>query len=157
MCTTEAKNGWTDMKYQWNLMLEGPEASRMITQIGENLYTVFSTENSTKFINTVIAGIHIILSKIGNDKNNVQLEAVMQMIFKLATSPNITGIIDKTNYILMIAVNNENTIPIVKELFKGMNEVLDIKKVDKNLDNIFRHIRRLMKEYVDKNKTKVTK
>jgi len=155
MKTPEAQNGWENLKRQWDLMLKGSEASRVIGTVGDSFYTVVSSDEGTNIINSLVSTLHMLLSKIGEKKTPSDLNTLLKTVFLLLASPEMPNVVNEIGNLVIRVANKENATPFVIQLFKEVNTLLRIKGLDCKLNKLFTNIILMMKNYDDKTETKI--
>jgi len=155
MKTPEAQNGWENLKHQWDLMLKGSEASRVIGTVGDNFHTVVSSDEGANIINSLVSTLHMLLSKIGEKKSSSDLSTLLKTIFLLLASPEMPNVVNETGNLVISVANKENATPFVRQLFKEVNTLLKMKDLDCKLNKSFTNIILMMKNYNGKTETEV--
>lgn len=145
MKTTVAQNGCANLKNQWKLMLEGPEASRVVGTFGENLKKIMTTNRDANIINVVASTGHVLLKKMAVETRASGLEKILSMMFLVSGSSNTPHVINKIGQLTIMSVQKPRISEFTKRFFDETCNLLKEKNISKKMDTYFSNMISMMK------------
>ncbi|XP_060859638.1 uncharacterized protein LOC132936874 [Metopolophium dirhodum] len=145
MATDTAKAGLADADHEWQLLLEGPEAARVIGTSGQNFNTIFSSNDGADMINMLATTMHVLLTKAGEQKMSSGLRDIMSMTYSLFTSPNMPEIVNKAGGLVITIVNKPGAPMFTKTYWNETKKLLSDKNLNEKLKKYFANIISMMK------------
>ncbi|XP_015363814.1 PREDICTED: uncharacterized protein LOC107161780 [Diuraphis noxia] len=140
MATDVAKAGFTDANHQWQLMLEGPEASRVIGTFGQNFNSIVSSNNAANMINMLASTTHVLAATAGEAKMSSGLRDILSMMSSLFTSPNMPIIVNKVGLLVISTVNKPNGPLFSKTYWDEIQNLLSVKNLNEKLQKTFENL-----------------
>lgn len=139
------KNGFAKVNHEWEMLVDGPEASRVIGTFGDNLSKIVTSARGAEIINTVATTAHILLSKAGEETRESGLSKILSMTFSLFTSPEIPDIVNKTGGLIVTAANKPKAPLFIKRFWEEMKIFMGEKELNAKLTRYFTNIMSIMK------------
>lgn len=151
MASEVAQKQLAKLNNEWHVMINGPEAPRVINTVSGNLREVMTSHYGSKFIITVFATAQALLTKAGDQQTHSNdLGNVLSMIVTLFSLPNMPDIINKTSTLILEAVNKRNAAMYVRQFWGEVKKSLSDELLPSKLDLCFSNTMFLMKAYNDK-------
>eukprot|EP00102_Acyrthosiphon_pisum_P005538 XP_001950374.1 PREDICTED: uncharacterized protein LOC100160421 [Acyrthosiphon pisum] len=145
MATDAAKAGFADANHEWQLLLEGPEAARVIGTSGQNFNTIVTSTDGADMINMLATTVHVLLTKAGEQKMSSGLRDILSMTYSLFTSPNMPEIVNKAGGLVITAANKPNAPWFTKTYWDETKKLLSDKNLNEKLKKYFTNIISMMK------------
>lgn len=145
MNTDVAKTGLADVKHEWQLMLEGPHASRVIGTVGQNINKIFTSTEGADMANMLATTVHVLLARSGMKKMNTGLATILLSTYSLLTSDMMPKIVNKTGGLVITAVNKPEAPLFVKTFWDEIQKILYEKNINTKLITYFKNIVSMMK------------
>jgi len=140
-----AKAGWTPLCGQWQNMLEGPEASRVIGTFGMNFHKIITANKDTNIINVVASTVHGLLDKIAVENRATGLSKIMEMVFTLTEAANMPDIINKLGELTMTFVQKPKAQEFTRKFYTETFKLLNDKDLNNKINKYFSTIISMMK------------
>jgi len=140
MATDVAKDGFTNANHEWQLMLEGPEASRVIGTFGQNFNTIVDSNNAANMIKMLATTAHEMLATAGEAKISSGLSDIVSMTYSLFTSPKMPEVVNKTGQLVIDAVNKPGAALFTKTFWDEIKELLSVKNLNEKLKKNFSNL-----------------
>ncbi|XP_025198376.1 uncharacterized protein LOC112596791 [Melanaphis sacchari] len=144
MTTNQAKRGLAEAQEQWQLMLNGSEASRVIGTTGQNLKKIFTSPNGADMINMLVTTIHVLLTKGSEEKIGSGITNLISMTYALLTSDLMPDIVNKTGGLIITAVNKPRAPLFCKTYWNEVEKLLKDKKLNQKLNKYFTNTMSMM-------------
>jgi len=152
MDTAVATEGLAKLNHEWELMIAGPEASRVIGTLGQNVNQMLTSPGGSEFISTAYTTAHVLLSKAGEETRTSGLGKILSMAFFLFTSPEMPEIVNKTGELIVTAVNKPDAPLFVRHFWDEVKQSLSDGNLNKKLDKCYGNIFSLMNSYQGRGK-----
>lgn len=127
----EVKNEIEKMNQQWQRLINGPEALRVIGTFGENFKQLGETTATADIFNMMLTTIHVLLREAGEQKDTA-LSNLLTDAFTLLSSSKMPEIINKIGGVIITAVNKQNAPQFVVRYWI---EIMNLIQKDKDLNN----------------------
>lgn len=144
MSTDVAIHGIDGVQHEWDLMLEGPEASRVIDSFGQNFHKVLTSVDGGNMINMLASTVHVLLSKAGESKMNSRLNEIMSLTYSMFTSLEMPTIINKASGLVITAANKPKALLFVKMYWEEMTKLMNVKNINLKLNKYFSNMISMM-------------
>lgn len=145
--------GWERADHEWQQMLAGPEADRLIDTFGENYKKFVTSPNGAEMANALESTIHSVFTKAGAETRHVGLGDVISMTTSLFRSEKMPYIVSLTGGLIISAVNKKNALASIHQFWEEVNKLLTIKNLNKNLQTSFDNMITAMNESAKKRVT----
>jgi len=145
MDTDTAKAGLADAKHEWQLLLEGPEAAKVIGTSGKNFNTIVTSTDGADMINMLATTVHVLLAKAGEQKMSTGLRDIMSLTYSLFTSANMPEIVNKVGGLVITTANKPGAPLFTKTYWDETKKLLSDKKLNGKLKKYFANIMSMMK------------
>lgn len=145
MNTDVAKTGLADIKHEWQLMLEGPHASRVIGTFGQNINKIFTSAEGADMANMLATTVHVLLARSGMQKTSPCLATILSSTYSLFTSDMMPEIVNKTGGLVITAVNKPKAPLFVKTYWDEIKKILNEKNINVKLNKYVNNIVSMMK------------
>jgi len=145
MATDTAKAGFADANHEWQLLLEGPEAAKVIGTSGQNFNTIVSSNDGADMINMLATTVHILLAKAGEQKMSSGLRDIMSTTYSLFTSTNMPEIVNKAGGLVITLSNKPGAALFTKTYWNEIKKLLFDKNLNEKLKKYFANIISMMK------------
>jgi len=144
MATDVAKAGFTDANNQWQSMLEGPEAFRVIGTFGHNFKTIVSSNDAANLIKILATTAHVLLTTAGEAKMSSGLRDIISTTYSLFASPNMPKVIEKSGKLVTSAVNKPGGPLFTKTFWDEIEKLLSVKNLNEKLKKNFANLLSIM-------------
>jgi len=144
MATDAATAGLAEANHEWQLMLTGPEASRLIGTFGQNFNTVVTSADAADMINMLATTVHILLAKAGEEKMSSGFSDIMSMTYSLFASPSMPDIINKAAGLVITGSNKSGATLFTKTFLKEIKKLFGEKNLCVKLNKYFANIMTMM-------------
>ncbi|KAE9543457.1 hypothetical protein AGLY_002257 [Aphis glycines] len=145
MNTDVAKTGLANIKHEWQLMLEGPEASRVIGTVGQNINKIFTSAEGADMVNMLATTAHVLLARSGMQKMRPGLATIIALTYSLLKSDVMPEVVNKTAGLAITAANKPNAPLFVKTFWDEIRKIVNEKNINKKLNKYFNNIVSMMK------------
>lgn len=136
---------------EWQVMVDGPEASRVIGTTSGNVREVMMSQNGSKFIITAFATVQALLTKAGEEQSQSNgMGKLLSMIYNLLSLTNMPDIIKKTGTLIIKTAKKKNAALYVRQFWGEVKKSLSDEHLKAKLDRCFSNTMFLMKIYNDK-------
>lgn len=143
--TDVVRDGFAKANHEWQMLVEGPEASRVIGTFGDNLNKIVTSAGGAEIINTVAATAHILLSKAGEKVPESGINKILSMTFSLFTSPEIPDIVNKTGELVVTAADKSKAPLFIRRFWDEVNAFMGDKDLNSKLNMYFTNILSIMR------------
>lgn len=140
MNTDVAKTGLANIKHEWQLMLDGPEAPRVIGTFGQNFNKIFTSIEGADMANMLATTAHVVLARSGMQKMSPGLATILSSTYLLLTSDMMPEIVNKTGGLVITAVNKPKAPLFVKTCWDEINKILNDKNINGKLNKYFHNL-----------------
>lgn len=140
MNTNVAVQGLKELNDQWDSMLNGPEASRVIGTFAQNFGKVVSSYESAKILDMLWNTMHMLLSKAGQETEAAGLGFIMSSLFELFELPNMPEVVNQAAGLIITTVNKPNAKLFIKQAFKEVQTMLKNKNLANEINMYFKTI-----------------
>jgi len=145
MATDEARTGFSNANYEWQLVLEGPEAARVIGTSGQNFNTIVTSTEGADMINMLATTVHVLLAKAGEQKMSSGLRDIISMTYSLFTSPNMPEIVNMVGGLVITIANKPSAPLFTRTYWNETRKLLSDKNLNEKLKKYFANIISMMK------------
>lgn len=145
MNTDVAKTGLAKIKHEWQLMVEGPEASRVIGTVGQNVNKIFTSAEGADMVNMLATTAHVLLARSGMQKMHSGLATIIALTYSLLSSDVMPEIVNKTAGLAITAVNKPKAPLFVKTSWDEIMKIVNEKNIHVKLNKYFNNIVSMMK------------
>lgn len=144
MATDVATAGFTKANSEWQLMLEGSEASRVIGTFGQNFNTIVDSNNAAKVIKMLATTAHVLLAAAGEAKVSSGFSDIMSMTFWLFTSPYMPEVVSKSGQLVIDAVDKPGAALFTKTFWDEISRLLSVQNLNEKLKKNFANLLSMM-------------
>jgi len=145
MATDVARTGFDDVQHQWKVLIDGPEAPRVVGTVGQNINKVFTSPNGSNMINMLATTTHVLLAKTGEEKIGAGLAELFSLTYSLLTSDMMPDVINKTGGLVITAVNKPKAPLFVRTYWDGIRRLFNEKNLNDKINKYFTNIMSMMK------------
>ncbi|XP_026816888.1 uncharacterized protein LOC113556252 [Rhopalosiphum maidis] len=145
MATDLARTGYSDVQRQWQELINGPEAPRVIGTFGQNFNKIFTSPDGSDMINMLATTTHVLLSKSGEEKMSAGLADLVSLTYSLLTSNLMPDIINKTGGLVITAVNKPRATLFVRTYWDGIRRLFSERNLNDKMNKYFTNIMSMMK------------
>jgi hypothetical protein len=145
MATDLARTGYENVQHQWQELINGPEAPRVIGTFGQNINKIFTSPEGSDMINMLATTTHVLLSKSGEEKMSAGLADLVSLTYSLLTSDLMPDIINKTGGLVITAVNKPRATLFTRTFWDGIRRVFSEKNINEKMNKYFTNIVSMMK------------
>lgn len=135
--TDVAKEGLKNVDHEWQLMLSGSEASRVVDTFGTDFKKIVTSPDARDMIRTMVTTVYVLLINVDKEKLDPGLGNIMSITYLLFTSPNMPEIINKACGLVITFVNKPDASLFAKKFWDELKKLLEINNLNKNLINYF--------------------
>lgn len=133
---------------EWQVMIDGPEAPRVISTTSGNVREVMTSNNGSKFIITVFATVQALLTKAGERTTQGNgLGKLVSMVYNLLSLTNMPDIIKKTGTLIIKTAKKDNAALYIRQFWGEVKQCLSDQQLPAKLDRCFSNTMFLMKSY----------
>jgi len=145
MNTDVAKTGLANIKHECQLMIDGPEASRVINTFGQNINKILTSVEGAEMANILVTTAHVLLNRSGMHKMSPSLAAFLSSAYSLLTSNMMPDIVNKTGGLVITAVNKPKAALFVKTYWDEIKKILNEENINMKLINYFHNLASIIK------------
>ncbi|XP_027837168.2 uncharacterized protein LOC114119699 [Aphis gossypii] len=145
MNTDVAKTGLANVEHEWRLMLDGPEASRVIGTVGQNVNKIFTSVEGADMLNMLATTARVLLARSGEQKMCPGLATIVGLTYSLLTSDITPEVVNKAGGLTITAVNKPRAALFTKTLWDEIVKLVNEKNISEKLNKYFNNIVSMMK------------
>lgn len=151
MNTGTAADGLRSADREWRLMLEGPEAGRLIDTFGNNFATFVASPNGAEMANAVASTVHTLLARAGAETRHAGLVDVATMTTSLFRSPLMPEIVNLAGGLILSAVNKNQALASVHQFWVETDRLLKTDNLNAKVNTLFENLTTAMASMAKKN------
>lgn len=148
--TETAKKGLANLDHGWQLIMQGPEASRVFGTCGNNFVKVFTSKMGADVINLMAAMVHELLAEAARQEPGTSLLNVASLGMHLLTAPEMPRLVTRAGELIETAVHKQDAAAFARRYWEEMRSLLAVKNIKSKLNMYFTNLLVLMKALHDK-------